>query len=184
MAYAVCLRLDDVSAAAVSELWRALVDNGGSSEMLQLGYPPHLSLAVLDGDPDRAAVEAAFKSLHDTVVLPATLGGPRCFDGTSIVWLAVDGGKALKRLHGRLMAHLPVSMVHEHYRDGQWTPHVTLQLNGDVDQALELANRVWGDPRPSRFVGLDLVQFPPIRVVDSLSLAVMVTSRFGREVDT
>tara|TARA_R110002124_G_scaffold36451_16_gene117500 strand:- start:3111 stop:3668 length:558 start_codon:yes stop_codon:yes gene_type:complete len=168
--YAVCLRLDSKSEGAVTALWQAMVDNGGSDEMLRLGYPPHLSLAVLDGDPEPATVEGAFKTLQQTETLNVKLGGARCFEGTEIVWLAVDGGDALKQLHDRSLAQLPVSLVREHYRVGQWTPHVTLQLAGDVNGALALASSLWGEPRPAEFVGLDLVQFPPVAVRGSVPL--------------
>lgn len=66
MAYAINIRSDSESAAAITELWqqaRKLEDN---PSMERLAYPPHLTLAVydvLDVDFARHVPEAAFESL-------------------------------------------------------------------------------------------------------------------------
>jgi 2'-5' RNA ligase len=170
VAYAFCLLLDDRSEAAVRSLWQALVSAGAGDHMLQLGYPPHLSLAVLDAEPPRDAVETAFAGVADTAAIELKLGGARRFDGTTIVWLAVDAGDALRDLHHRVSALLPEKAVREHYRPVVWTPHVTLQMTGDVDRALAIANAAWPEPISARFTTIELVQFPPVAVLNSLAL--------------
>jgi hypothetical protein len=168
--YAFCLRLDPAAEASVAALWQGLVDGGAGEEMLRLNYPPHLSLAVLDVEPALAIVQAAFDAACDTPMLAVQLGSAKRFPETEIVWLAVDGGEGLAGLHRRLLAHLPDAQVREHYRIGHWTPHVTLQMSGDAGSALALAGVVWPTPMAARIIGLDLVQFSPVRVVKSVAL--------------
>ena len=170
MAYAFCLRFDTESEAAVAVLWQVLVDSGAGDDMLRLGYPPHLSLAVLDEEPPLAVVEAAFDAMSDMSGFDMQLSDVKCFADTPIVWLAVDGGTALADLHARLQALLPEALVREHYRQGRWTPHVTLQMQGDAAAAMMIAGEAWPQAVDARLVALELVQFPPVVVVKSVVL--------------
>lgn len=43
MAFALCLRFDAETEAAVAAVWQALAEGGVSNDMLRLGYAPHLS---------------------------------------------------------------------------------------------------------------------------------------------
>lgn len=167
MAYAFCLRLAPGAEASVAALWGNL---GDDNSMLRLGYPPHLSLAVLDVEPPLAVVEAAFEAVRDTPSLALRLGGARQFPGTSIFWLSVNGGSALTHLHRKLLDRLPKDQVREHYRAGLWTPHVTLQMDGD-ETTLSVAQAAWREPVATQFLQLDLVQFPPVRVLKSAALS-------------
>jgi 2'-5' RNA ligase len=170
MAYAFCLRFDAETEAAVSAVWTALADAGISEDMLRLGYAPHLSLAVLDDEPSQDVVEGALTSLPGYGALSLQLGGVRQFEGTSIVWLAVDGGAALTDLHTRLLAVLPVNQVRTHYRPNQWVPHVTLQMLGNVDTAMALVAEQWPAQVLARAIRLELVRFPPVIVQRSFAL--------------
>lgn len=171
MAYAFCLRFDDTTEAAVLAVWQALAAGGASDDMLRLGYPPHLTLATLDDEPPLAAVEAALDGLRDVAGFAVRLGGVRRFPETPIVWLAVDGGEALAALHARLSDRLPEALLREHYRVGQWVPHVTLQTKDDAVSAMRIAEAAWPAIIGARVVGLELVQFPPVAVLKVLALA-------------
>lgn len=171
MAYAFCLRFDAETEAAVVSVWHALAEGGVGDDMLRLGYPPHLSLAVLDDEPPLAVVEGAFEAVTDASAFRVQLGGVGRFPGTPILWLAADGGAVLGDLHRRLLGHLPVQQVREHYRAGAWVPHVTLQMEGDADRALAIGGALWPEARPARVIRLDLVQFPPVAVLRSMALA-------------
>lgn len=170
MAYAFCLRFDAETEASVTAMWHALAAAEADEGMLRLGYPPHLSLAVLDDEPPLAVVEAAMNAVADTAGFGLQLGGVSRFAGTSIVWLAVDGGVALGDLHSKLLRYLPTRQVREHYLADDWVPHVTLQMEGDADRAMAVASEVWPERRDARFATLDLVQFSPIAVLRSVAL--------------
>ncbi len=169
MAYAFCLRLDAETEAAVATLWRALATGGAGDDMVRLGYAPHVSLAVLDDEPLRSAVDAALAILRGDADFGVQIGGAGRFEGTSIVWLSVEG-RALAGLHRRLLGQLPVDQVRAHYRAGAWVPHVTLQMMGDAKRALAIARERWPVGRAARVVGLELVRFPPIQVLDRIAL--------------
>jgi len=170
MAYALCLRFDAEIEAAVTAVWEALAAGGAGGSMLQLGYPPHLSLAVLDDEPPLAVVEAALEAVADAAELDVQLGGVNRFADTSIVWLAVDGGAALHDLHRRLQRQLPTSQVREHYLTDAWVPHVTLQMDGDAERTMAFAGELWPGRPAGRCVKLELVQFPPVVVLRSVAL--------------
>ena len=171
MAYAFCLRFDEATEAAVLAVWQALAAGGASDDMLRLGYPPHLTLATLDVEPPLAVVEAALDGVGDAAGFAVRLGGVKRFPETSIVWLAVDGGEALADLHLMLSGRLPEALVREHYRVGQWVPHVTLQTQGDAAMAMRIAQAAWPAGVEARVEHLELVQFPPVAVLKGLALA-------------
>ena len=171
MAYAFCLRFDSATEAAVRVVWQALAEGGASDDMLRLGYPPHLTLATLDAEPPRAVVEAALDGVADAGGFVVRLGGVKHFTETSIVWLAVDGGSVLTDLHRRLSGRLPEALVREHYRVGQWVPHVTLQTQGEAATAMRIAEAAWPAVVEASVAGLELVQVPPVTVLRGLALA-------------
>jgi 2'-5' RNA ligase len=170
MAYAFCLRFDEANEAAVLAVWHALAAGGASDDMLRLGYPPHLTLATLDDEPPLAVVEAALDGLGDVAEFAVRLGGVKRFPETPIAWLAVDGGPVLADLHRQLSERLPEALVREHYRIGQWVPHVTLQTQGDADMAMRIADAAWPAVVKARVERLELVQFPPVVVLKGLAL--------------
>ena len=167
MAFAYCLRFDQGTEDAIGALWQDLVAGGGGSDMLELGYAPHLTLATLDDAPPQPVLEAAFDAVSDLPAFDVRLGGINCFADSAIVWLAVAGAPALAALHERLLSRLPGPLVREHYRTGQWTPHVTLQMRGDAEVAIALARAAWPRAVNAQVVALDLVQFPPVTVLRS-----------------
>jgi len=171
MTFAYCLRFDQGTEAAIGALWQVLVAGGGGDDMLQLGYAPHLTLATLDGAPSQAVLAAAFEGVSDLSAFDLTLGGIEVFAGTAIVWLAPAGTPTLAALHDRLLSLLPGALLGEHYRTGQWTPHVTLQMRGDAELAIALSRAAWPGEVSARVVALELVQFPPVTVLRSQRLA-------------
>ena len=62
MAYAITLRLDASAAPLVVSMWNELAARGVSDDAMQLGYPPHLTLAVL---PDHTNPDRLLTAAHD-----------------------------------------------------------------------------------------------------------------------
>ena len=110
------------------------------------------------------------EAVSDLAGFALRLGGVKCFPDTSIVWLAVDGGAGLADLHARLLDRLPKALVREHYRSGRWTPHVTLQMQGNAVVAMRIAQARWPAIAEAPVVALELVQFPPAVVLRSVAL--------------
>ncbi|HZD24901.1 MAG TPA: 2'-5' RNA ligase family protein [Alphaproteobacteria bacterium] len=178
MTHAIVLALEPGSAAMVEGLWHRLAEAGLSHSMPDLDYPPHLTLTVLDGPVEEAALRAAFKAMLDgapiselgEASLPVTgLGlfpGPRC-----VLWAAAAVPPALAALHRRLHAALPAS--HEDYRPGRWLPHLTLA--DDLDAAMVPAAMAALLPHwtafTARLQAAELVRFPPAEVLARQPLA-------------
>lgn len=162
MAVAVCMRFDGQMTALVEQLWRAL-----GSDLLELGYPPHLTLVVVSDEADAGGLHRALPQIAGQVPGLIEIGDVRVFPDTDVVYLECRSD--LRALH-RLVADLvPVGAIHEHYRPETWVPHVTLQTKGDPASAMAVAGAGWRacDAVP---VALDLVTFPPVAVLASASV--------------
>jgi hypothetical protein len=165
---AFCLRFDDVTTAAVRRIWDELASRGISSDMIEAGYPPHLTLPLTD---DMASPTGAADLLGVVTGVPAkiVLGEPRVFAGTEVVYLSCETTPDLVALHSQLASAFPADRIHEYYRLGMWTPHVGLQLKGDVERSLAVARRLWRATAATP-AHLDLVTFPPIAVVQTVKV--------------
>lgn len=160
MALALALLFDDETTAAVERIWSELAAAGISRDMLDLGYPPHLTLTVVEDETWRPQLEEALGRL--ATLVPHQLGFVEAtmFPGTSVTYLTVDGD--LRSLHKAAAAGLLPNDVRVHYRSEDWTPHVTLQTTGDAAAGLKVARGFWKVRRATRPVGLELVSFPPV----------------------
>ena len=168
MGVALCLRFDDDTTAAVRRIWDELALQGVSSDMIETGYPPHLTLALTN---DTAGLPEPADLLIELAGMPTqiTVGEPRIFAGTEIVYLSCEAAPELLSFHSQIVSAFPTDSIHEHYSVGTWTPHVSLQLRGDVERSLALVRRLWID-RAAAPAYLDLITFPPIAVIRSVKV--------------
>jgi 2'-5' RNA ligase len=173
--YAVTLPLDAAAAAHVERMWRALADQAGDADALQLGYVPHITLAVLpDAAPAVEIEEAAFRAAEGWKALPALLAGFGVFPGKApVTWVAPVATEQLLARHAALHAALGRFSVHPHYQPGAWVPHVTLSSSGlcPAARAIEIATAVWQGPIRARLERIDLVRFRPVEVLRSAVFA-------------
>ena len=172
MPYAVTLRLDPVAAARVTDLWTALARDG-LTDLLDLGYAPHITLAVLH---DGAA------SVAETVARVAAgwrgrrvrFAGFGVFPGPpAVLWLAPVPDAGLLGLQRELCDALPTAHLHPHYRQGAWVPHATLAEDLTVSglaEALACVSDGWA-PFAGTLDQVDLVRFRPVSVLWQTRLA-------------
>lgn len=172
--YAVTLRLDDDAAARVERMWRALADQAGDDDALRLGYPPHITLAVLpDTVPAEALEGSALRVVRSWDALPVVIAGFGVFPGTPpVVWAAPVVTERLLARHGTLHAALAPFPIDPHYRPGAWVPHVTLSKEGrsTAARAIEIAASAWDGPIRGLLDRADLVRFRPVSVLCSEAL--------------
>lgn len=161
MGLAISLLFDAVATASVREIWHRMAELGISSSMLDLHYPPHLTLIVVEDDAAAASLDLALPELAQAARLNLTLGPPGRFEGTDVVWLGA-GGAGLFELQAQAAALVRLDAIQPHYRPGSWVPHVTLQTAGHVDAALELAHAMWLSAQVAEVRTIELVQFSPI----------------------
>jgi hypothetical protein len=115
MAYAVSLLFNPEITTAISARWQRLADVGLSRSMLELGYVPHVTLAVfdrLDVNAATASLDAVFK---DAAPLEVTLGGITTFGaGSGVCYAALAPSVELSRLHaavlGRARRDMPAAL--------------------------------------------------------------------------
>lgn len=165
MSLAVTLRLDTAAAGPVERIWHGLAERLGVREVLDLGYHPHITLAVIEAEVLPAAVEEALFTVADGVPrLPVNLAGFGIFpDPPATVWLAHAVTSELLALHERVTAALRPVPVRPHDLPRAWLPHVTLSQTDRHPPAriLEAAVALWGGPIRGEAGRLELVAFPP-----------------------
>ena len=80
MPFAVTLCFDSTSARLLEDLWRTLAEQQIDSERHQLGYAPHITLAIYpDGTQAGLLAEALERIAPTWAALPVALAGFGCF---------------------------------------------------------------------------------------------------------
>lgn len=170
MALAISLVFDADTTARVEGLWRALAEAGISRDMLDLQYPPHVTLVVTDDETLEPQMRAALARAEGRAPLTVELGPVRRFEGTDITWLAADGGPDLHALHSDVADALPTEAIRPYYRPGQWVPHMTLQTAGDASAGQALLSAMWSDQRSGATIRLELARFLPVVMLAGVTL--------------
>jgi 2'-5' RNA ligase len=172
MPFGVTLCFDPLSASTITKMWEVLASRGIDTDRHQLGYAPHITLAVYPDDAPATQLTAALQQLAATwCALPVALNGLGIFPSPAAVfWAAPIVTPALLTRHAAVQAALPDLQTHAHYRLGAWVPHVT--LSGAVDNpgvALSALLSVW-QPLEGLLDRLELVRFRPVQVLQSYKL--------------
>jgi 2'-5' RNA ligase len=119
-------------------MWQAIASAGLPSAMLGLNYPPHLSLMLCE-DIDMDGVRQVLPGFIARQP-PIALDFPALgfFPGEEgVIYLAPTVNRELLDFHERLWELLepfttrPIPL----YRPGAWVPHVTLDLEVNLEQA-------------------------------------------------
>lgn len=129
---AVCVFFDAETEAIIRELWTQIASAGISSEMPDVGWRPHITLAGCD-QLDILHYESALQDFsRQSSVLPITFSSVGCFVAPkSTLFLAPTITQDLLDLHRRhqsIVANHALRMSH-YYLPDQWVPHCTLALN-------------------------------------------------------
>jgi 2'-5' RNA ligase len=173
MAFAVSLLFDHETADAISDLWIRLAEAGVSSSMLDLGYPPHVTLAVYDKLQPDAAVVSLDRVFENIGRMAVTLTGFSTFGGGSgVCYAALTSSPDLMRLHATVVGAISET-CRLHYQAGGWTPHCTLatgMTDADMIGAKDLLERDWRS-LIGVFRAATLVEFVPVVDIKRWNLA-------------
>jgi 2'-5' RNA ligase len=173
MAYAVSLLFNAEMADAVSARWQRLADAGLSRSMVDLGYQPHLTLAVYDELAVHTASAALDRVFDNVDRMPVTLTGFSTFGaGSGVCYAAVASSPDLMRLHATIVAAIGET-CRPHYQTSRWTPHCTLatgMTDVEIDHAKNLLAEDWRS-LAGTFEMADLVEFAPAAGIKRWPLA-------------
>lgn len=180
MPYAIVLRLDDATAARVEAMWRALARAGVDSDMLDLRYPAHVTLAIHDEAAPHTLLSAAVDRMaRDWRALPVDFAGFGIFPADrvagergrgSVLYLAPVVTPALLARQAAVRSALAMLPCHPHCLPGAWVPHVTLSTTlPAMDAALAAVQPLWR-PMTGFLNRLDLVHYRPVTVLRSHAL--------------
>lgn len=139
MAFAVELYFDAITDENVRRAWRAIIDAGISSSMLDGGYRPHVSLGV----SNQLNVNEACKALASFAVgvspFTLTLSSIGVFPAEGVVFLGVTVTEKLLDLHARFH-HIFQECAKDqwdYYHVGRWVPHCTLAFGLSTSRVAE-----------------------------------------------
>lgn len=169
MPLAITLRLDPISAVPIEAMWRKLAASGIDADRYQLGYAPHITLAIY---PDETPLKRLHTALEDTSrnweALPICLSGLGAFPGNgTILWAVPVVTRELLARHQAIQTALPDLKVDAHYRPGAWVPHVTLSgALPNPGPALMALLSSW-EPTTGFLERVELVRFRPVEVLYS-----------------
>jgi proline iminopeptidase len=160
VALALSLLFDSEASLAVRGIWSALAEAGVSSDMRDLGYPPHVTLLVTDDESLADRLNTGLAALASLVPESLELRNIRQFPDSPVVWIECLG--ALKALHEAAAALVPLESIRPHYQPGAWTPHVTLQTLGDPVRAIDVARDNWQPGVTAHPFQLEVAGFVPV----------------------
>ncbi|WP_409998159.1 2'-5' RNA ligase family protein [Bradyrhizobium sp. SZCCHNS3055] len=172
MPFAITLRLDSASAGPIEALWLKLAADGIDADRHQLGYAPHITLAIY---PDEAPLNRLRSALEDICrnweALPVRFSGLGAFPGDgAVLWAVPVVTSELLARHQAIQTALPDLRVYAHYRPGAWVPHVTLSAAlPDPGPALMALLSNW-EPIAGVLDRVDLVSFRPVEVLQSYGM--------------
>jgi 2'-5' RNA ligase len=170
MPFAIELDMDDHAAAAVRQVWHALVNAGVPSAPLSLGMQPHVSLCVYESLDSALAVKQLENFARPIGTIPFELETVETFAGSKgVVFLAPRPSEALSELHARFHRDFAGhrATASQYYLSGNWKPHCTVAENlspAQVSQAIEICRKT---PLPIRgaYVQIGLLEFRPIKQI-------------------
>ena len=172
MPYGIALKSCNATAGEILKLWDEARVFEFSSSMQELGYPPHLTLAVFEQQP-RGISSIMTEIFAAQGRLLISFDAVKYFDNQAMgLWAKPRLNSDLSSLHSRLHCHFDPLSSHEHYRVGHWVPHCSLATK--VPQSAKPAAIDWAENRVVDFTVefdfADFVQFPPVVVHEELQL--------------
>jgi 2'-5' RNA ligase len=174
MPTAVTLRLSEPAASKIVRIRQAFAERTGDHSIVQLGYPPHVTLVVLADDvPAKASEDAAIRVINAWKALPIELVGVEVFsDPSRAIWAAPAPNERLLAYHRELLAALSAFPVHPHYGVGDWVPHVTIDQShrASAAQSLEIAVSLWEGRIEAQLDRADIVRFSPVTLLRNIPL--------------
>lgn len=164
MAFAVSLLFDPATSDAISARWKRLADAGLSNSMFDLGYQPHVTLAVYDELVADAAIAALDRLFDNAGQMAVTVTGFSTFGvGSGVCYAALAPSPDLMRLHAMTVGAISET-CRPHYQREFWTPHCTLatgMTDAEIGRANDLLESEWR-PLTGVFEIADLVEFVPV----------------------
>lgn len=165
MGFAISFRSDHPSAEVIRTLWGEVERFEDEPSMALLGYPPHVTLAIYEGDAVseeqvRAALEHASRQLG---ALTLTFDAIGTFgDPPAVLWAAPRPSLSLADAHAAIHDAIDPRHCRAHYRPGSWVPHCTLgmQIRADQTKAVLSFAAAFRGPIDVIFEALDCVAFP------------------------
>jgi 2'-5' RNA ligase len=164
---AVTLRAGEGDAGALLALQDEAAPFAAGPSMRELGYWPHVTLAIYEDVVPQELREIAAQLFDGAAAIELAFEAVRWFEGPNMTLYAAPApSRALEELAGKLHRLIAPERCHPHYRPGCYTPHCTLAMMISPDareDAIAFARRKRIRFRAA-FMDGEVVSFPPPRV--------------------
>ena len=167
MPIAVTLRARERDAGALLALQDEAAAFAASPSIRELGYGPHVTLAIYDAVAARELCGVAAHVFHGAVAVELMFEAVRWFEGPSLTLYTAPGpSQALEALAGKLHRLIAPERCHPDYRPGRYIPHCTLASSIGPDRRENVIAFARGNEISLRavFTHGEVVSFPPPRL--------------------
>jgi len=174
MPYAITLQMNVEASSKIQDLYELLADKGISNDQKNLGYPPHITLAVVDDIEQSHAKDVLEKLAQKWRAFPIQLTEIGNFHGIpATIFIHVAKAPLLHTYQSLLCHQIPTQSLNPHYKADQWIPHLTLAkdiLDQDaLKEATQSVRAVW-KPLNATLNDMALIYFRPVQILWQASL--------------
>ncbi|MBW0005771.1 MAG: 2'-5' RNA ligase family protein [Hyphomicrobiales bacterium] len=174
MPIAINLRVGEHDTAAFRKLQDEAAALLSLPSLHDLGYWPHVTLAVYDDIESHVVHAAAALLFSGAAPVELEFAAVRFFEGPVLtLYAAPSPSPELENLARKLHRLISPERCHPHYRPGSFVPHCTLAMNISPDrhdEVFDFARRKRIHLRAT-LTGGEIASFPPPRVEASFPLA-------------
>jgi len=174
MGAAISIVANNDSQKRIVALWEQVAEFEATPSMHSLNYPPHFTFAIYQNIEADDLCETVKDVFSKTPQVRITFNNIRYFDASPLVlWASPEDNSELHHLHTALHNKIDSTLCDELYRPQHWIAHCTLGTNileaRRID-ALSFASMPF-EPFEVIFDTIDLIEFLPIRIVETITLA-------------
>ena len=166
MPYSIEVHFDDITNAAIQDMWKLLSKNNIPCRALEKGFSPHITLVYgeITGDKkvkwDFLEKQKTFKFEFNTLA---------AFPDRGVLFLSPQKSNLLTELHKLHDANAEFSSMNKFYRTDLWQPHCSLASRLSQQQ-LEKCGHLFEDfqfPIEATCVSSNFVKYPRAEVLSS-----------------
>jgi len=173
MGVAIGIASNNATNIHITNLWHKVGELEDVPSMQSLKYPPHFTFAIyqnIDMVKFREDLNGVFDDFRQIRIVFDQI---RFFNASPLIlWASPKENSELLELHSAIHAKIDLSKCDELYRPQHWVAHCTLGnriQEANRTRALSLVSKEM-EPFEVLFDTIDFIEFPPIRVAESIVL--------------
>ena len=166
MPYSIEVHFDDITNAAIQEMWNVLSQNNIPCRALEKDFSPHITLVY--GEVSRLK-KVNWDFLEKQKTFKFEFNALAAFPDRGVLFLSPEKSNLLSELHNLHDANAEFSSMNKFYRTDLWEPHCSLASRLSPKQ-LEKSVKLFEDfkfPLEATCVSSNFVKYPKAEVLSS-----------------